>query len=228
MAFRKKADLISAHQPDVLIIPECEHPEKLIFTTDHFKPTSTLWFGKNRNKGLAIFSFGNLKLKLIKDHNEDFKMIIPIRVTGSKTPFNLFAIWAYNPDDKDGVYVTQVWKAVNHYKHLIKNIPAILIGDFNSNTIWDKKNRIDTHSSLVNELKKMGVESTYHVHHKQEHGKEEHPTFYLYKHADKPYHLDYCFASKKFMKKLINVEVGSHQEWQKHSDHSPLIITFND
>jgi len=57
MAFRKKAGLILTHKPDIVIIPECEHPDKLKFTTGTPEPTDTLWFGTNLNKGLGIFSY---------------------------------------------------------------------------------------------------------------------------------------------------------------------------
>lgn len=43
MAFRKKADFILTHKPDILIVPECEHPDKLKFNTDIPKPTDILW-----------------------------------------------------------------------------------------------------------------------------------------------------------------------------------------
>src|SRR6187402_3698374 len=55
MAFRKKASIILTHNPDILIIVECEHPDKLLYPVDTPKPTDYLWFGKNRHKGLAIF-----------------------------------------------------------------------------------------------------------------------------------------------------------------------------
>ncbi|MGY3214017.1 hypothetical protein ACVW2L_003070 [Mucilaginibacter sp. HD30] len=29
MAFRKKGEFILSHNPDVLIVPECDHPDKL-------------------------------------------------------------------------------------------------------------------------------------------------------------------------------------------------------
>jgi len=50
---------------------------------------------------------------------------------------------------------------------------------------------------------------------------------FMYRHKDKSYHIDYCFASADLIKKLISVEVGEHSNWSKHSDHTPLIITFN-
>ena len=229
MAFRKKADFILTYKPDILLIPECEHPDKLIFPVDSPKPTQTLWFGKNKNKGLAIFSFSNFKFKVLDVHNEDFKMIIPIEVTGGSFDFNLFAVWAYSPNDKDGKYITQVWKAINHYDQLIRDNPTILIGDFNSNTIWDyKKHRLSDHTSVVQALEEKGIFSTYHVHHKQLQGKEEHPTYFMYRHLNKPYHIDYCFASSNLIKKLENVEIGTHEQWTTLSDHNPLIVSFND
>jgi len=43
MAFRKKAGFILAHQPDILIVPECEHPDKLIFSASTREPSDLLW-----------------------------------------------------------------------------------------------------------------------------------------------------------------------------------------
>ena len=228
MAFRKKADLILTHNPDILIIPECEHPDKLVFSVDTPRPRDILWFGKNRNKGLAIFSYSNFKFKILDIHNEDFKMIIPIAVTGGHLNFNLFAIWAYNPTDKDGKYITQVWKAINHYDSLLTNNPTILIGDFNSNTIWDSNNLPKrNHSSVVKALEDKGIYSTYHLLHMQTQGKEEHPTLYMYRHKDKPYHIDYCFVSSDIAEKLQSVEIGDYDFWIKYSDHVPVIVTFD-
>ena len=54
MAFRRKADLILSYHSDILVVPEFECPEKLLFPADTPKPTDALWFGKNNNKGLAV------------------------------------------------------------------------------------------------------------------------------------------------------------------------------
>jgi exonuclease III len=226
MAFRKKAQLLLAHNPDILVIPECESPAKLKFNTDVPKPTDILWFGNNENKGLGIFSYSNYRFKLRRNHNPDLKMIIPIAVTGGEFDFTLYAIWANNPDDPDGQYVEQVWKAIHHYDRHLNNKPAMLIGDFNSNTIWDRKYRKGNHSHVVNRLGRKGITSCYHLHHNQVHGKEEHPTFYLYKHKDKPYHLDYCFVSKDMAGKIQSVEIGDHEIWTPYSDHVPVMVTF--
>jgi len=228
MAFRKKAAMILTLKPDILIIPECEHPDKLLFPIDLPKPSDLLWFGKNLHKGLAIFSYSDFRFTVLDRHNQDLQMIIPISITGGAFDFNLFAIWANNPEDEDGQYVEQVWKAIHHYDSLMTNTRTMLVGDFNSNTIWDRKRRESNHSNVVKYLKAKGIFSSYHVYHKQTQGREEHPTFYLYRHEDKPYHIDYCFVSVDMAKKLQSVEVGNFDPWTKYSDHVPLIVTFAD
>lgn len=226
MAFRKKADFILAHKPDILIVPECEHTNKLKFNTGTAKPTDMLWFGANENKGLGIFSYSSYRFKLLRNHNPELKMIVPIAVNGGAFSFTLYAVWANNPTDPDGQYVEQVWKAIHHYDKKLKNKPTILIGDFNSNTIWDRKYRAGNHSDVVKRLEEKGIFSCYHLHYKQVQGREQHPTFYLYKHKGKPYHIDYCFASKDMTGKIQSVEIGEYNYWKQYSDHVPVMVTF--
>jgi len=227
MAFRKKAQYILKQKPDIIIVPECEHPDKLIFPMDTAKPTDTLWFGRNINKGLGIFSYGNFHLTVLDNHNQNLHMVIPIAVTDGHFNFNLFAIWANNPTDRDGHYIEQIWKAVHYYDTLLANTKTILIGDFNSNKIWDKKHRESNHSNVVKLLEEKGIFSTYHLYHKQTQGTEVHPTLYMYRHKDKPYHIDYCFVSKDLLDKVSSVEIGDFDEWTKYSDHVPVTVTFS-
>lgn len=226
MAFRKKSYHIIDLQPDILIVPECEHPDKLMDVK--IEPANTLWYGINKNKGLAVFSFGDYKLSPMDIHNPDFKLICPILVTRGEDEFVLIAVWANNPQDRDNQYIGQVWKAVNYYGNLLTMAKVIIAGDFNSNTIWDKNHRTGSHTMMVNKLAEMNIHSAYHQHHVQVQGKELHPTFHLYRHHSKPYHIDYCFASRYFLNRLAEVQVGTHHDWSHCSDHTPLIVTFND
>lgn len=212
--------------PDILVVQECEHPDKINFDESN-KPNSILWFGKNLNKGLGIFSFSKYRLRVLDVHNEAIKMIIPIAVEGDKETFNLFAIWANNPHDEDGAYIEQVWKAVHYYDRLLKTSNSILVGDFNSNAIWDRKGKECTHQNMVSKLESSGIFSIYHKYHNQQQGQELHPTLYLYRHRNRPYHIDYCFASECFKDKVGSVMVGEYDYWIKYSDHMPIIITFS-
>lgn len=227
MAFRKKADFILTYKPDILIVPECEHPDKLKFNLNTPQPKDVLWFGTNQNKGLGVFSYSHFKFKILDIHNPELRIIAPIAVTGGEFDFNLFAVWANNPNDKDGQYVEQVWKAIHYYDNNLMNKQTILIGDFNSNTIWDKKHRESNHSNVVKHLEEKGIFSSYHLFHKQEQGKEQHPTLYMYRHKDKPYHIDYCFVSADLADKIQSVEIGEFNFWKNFSDHVPVIVTFN-
>lgn len=62
MAFRKKAEFILTEQLDILIVPECESPDKLIFKNEVTKPSDLFWYGKNLNKGIGVFHIQILKL----------------------------------------------------------------------------------------------------------------------------------------------------------------------
>jgi hypothetical protein len=228
MAFRKKATVILLHKPDILIVPECEHPDKLLLEKDTLTPSDVLWYGTNKNKGIGVFSFGNYRLHLLDIHNPDLKIILPIAVTGGACDFTLFAIWAYNPQDPSYRYIGQVWKAVLYYENLLKNGRVLLAGDFNSNVMWDKLKRKVSHSMLVEKLADLKIFSTYHQHLNLAQGIEEHPTYFMYRHQNKPYHIDYCFASEEFIYKLETVEIGTHEEWANYSDHAPLIVSFKE
>jgi exodeoxyribonuclease-3 len=225
MAFRKKAEHILPFQPDILVVPECEHPDKLLFPKKLRQPTSIFWFGKNRNKGLGVCAYNNFKLELHPSHDARFETILPLSVSNGVQEFTLFAIWANNPTDPDGQYVTQVWKAIQHYDDLIRGTNTILLGDFNSNTIWDKPRRKGNHSDVVKKLEEKNIHSAYHRFHRQTQGRERHPTLFLYRHRDKPYHLDYCFASADIVDGVTSVRVGSYRKWSALSDHVPLIVT---
>ena len=227
MAFRKKADFILAHKPDILVIPECEHPDKLKFNNNTPIPADLIWHGTNRNKGLGVFSYGNYRFKLLDIHNPHIKTILPIAVTGEKKDFILVAIWAYNRMDKQYNYIGQVWKAIHHYENILKGKNILLAGDFNSNVFWDKLHRKSNHSMVVEKLFKLKISSVYHKHLKLAQGSEQHPTYYLYRHKDKPYHIDYCFASASMAKRLRSVEIGDFKSWIKYSDHVPVIVTFD-
>jgi len=225
-AFRKKADVILTLKPDILVVQECEHPDKLVFNPATQLPTDILWFGDIKHKGLGIFSYSEYKFQLHDTYNDKIKYVVPVSVTGGQLDFTLFAIWANNMNDSEGQYIEQVWKAVNYYDDLLTERQTILTGDFNSNTIWDRTNGVRNHSSVVDKLAEKGIISVYHKFFEQEQGKEIHPTFFLQRNRNKPYHIDYCFTTANTYEKVKNLEVGTYDDWIKHSDHLPLIVDF--
>jgi exodeoxyribonuclease III len=49
----------------------------------------------------------------------------------------------------------------------------------------------------------------------------------MHRKIDRPYHIDYCFASQNLIDKIRNVEIGTYEAWTKYSDHNPLIVDFD-
>ena len=227
MAYRNKAAYILKQKPDIVIVPECEHPDKIKYDKKKNIPTDQVWTGKSLHKGLGVFSYSQYKFQIHESYMPEFKNILPLIVTGGVVDFTLFAIWANNPEDKGFEYVGQIWKALKHYDFLLKNEKTILAGDFNSNTIWDKPKREGNHSTVVALLETKKIHSLYHKFYKQQQGNERHNTLFMYRHKDKPYHIDYCFASTFFAEKIVSVKVGTHKKWCGLSDHTPLTVTFD-
>jgi hypothetical protein len=65
MRFRDKIEEVLPLQPDLMIIPECEAPEKWNNQPRLQSLNQFLWYGENKNKGLGIISLNqNLRLQL--------------------------------------------------------------------------------------------------------------------------------------------------------------------
>ena len=96
----------------------------------------------------------------------------------------------------------------------------IIAGDWNSNKIWDYKREIGNHSDVVKHLAGKNIHSAYHTFFNEEHGAETRPTFYMNRNRLKPYHIDYCFVSDKFIVESVEVVDADC------SDHSPVKINL--
>lgn len=226
-AFRNKAEIILSYRPDILVVQECEHPDKLFFNSTTQRPNDFYWYGNNIHKGIGIFFYSDYKFELLENFNPEFRYILPFRVTGHGQDITFFAIWAMdNKENHEARYIGQIWLAINYYADLLGN-STILIGDFNSNKIWDYKDRVGNHTAVVDWLAHKNIFSVYHKHLNQEQGKEKQPTFFLHRNKNKPYHIDYCFASTDIIDRVQNVEIGTYENWIKLSDHLPLIVNFD-
>jgi len=102
-----------------------------------------------------------------------------------------------------------------------------LIGDFNSNKIWDTKDIIANHTDVVEFLKLFDIESVYHRQFNEEQGKETQNTFFMNRKFEKPYHIDYVFASNRVTKMGFKLSLESWDNWREKSDHVPLIFDIN-
>lgn len=224
-AFRKKADSILKLRPDILIIQECENLNKLgSLSLNH---NDSYWYSDSDRKGIAIFTFSDYKIELLPQFNPEFRFVLPLRIYNNEHSFTLFAIWAMNnKENRVARYIGQVWFAINYYYKMFDS-STLLIGDFNSNKIWDYKDRVGSHSDVVNKLHEYNIHSAYHKINNEEQGKETQPTFYLQRKLAKPYHIDYVFASSKLLDSIKRIEIGNVSDWLEISDHMPITVELD-
>lgn len=221
-ALRRKFRHLDDLDADIVVVQECENPE-LANSLDYGSWCENyLWHGDDKNKGIGIFARVGIELQELNwstlYEGSSVKYFLPCRVNNS---FNLLAVWTHQNDSPTFGYIGQFWKYMQVNSKVFGEI--LVAGDFNSNVIWDKKSRWWNHSDVVRELTEMGIESLYHLQESEMHGQESKPTFFLQRKLEKPYHIDYVFASEKFRSEAWTLEVGEVKKWLEISDHLPLI-----
>lgn len=212
--FREKYKEIAKLNGDVYVIQECEDPERC--QSHEYKEfvRNGFWIGDISFKGLLVFSPNpNIRLKFLDWNVRNFRYFLPVRVNDI---FTVVGSWACKP------YIEEFCDFIHSSKSHLTN-DTIIIGDINSNVVFDKEHikTGKTHSIIVKELKSIGFEDIYHYKTGDEQGKEKVPTFYLYRHLDKAFHIDHCFATPEIIK---NFKIHARWQWLMHSDHLPLEI----
>jgi exodeoxyribonuclease-3 len=236
-ALRRKTNEVDSLNADIVIVQECEDPAQ---STKQYREWAGeyLWVGTSKSKGIGIFPKNGNLIKAL-NWNGQFKIVglqtKSPSLTWSTSDLNLFlpfiindemtvlAVWTKGNDSQIFGYMGQFWKYLQIHRNDLENEKTIIIGDFNSNAVWDKGDRWWSHSDVIAELKEMGISSLYHEQFKEEQGKESSPTFYLHRREEKPYHIDYAFVSKDLIHKS-KLFLGKRTDWIRVSDHMPLSI----
>lgn len=210
----KKAPLLGALSPDIAVIQECARPA--------VESEQCLWFGDNPRQGIAVLATGDFHIRRLPIADEVPRYVFPVEVIGP-TSFQLLAVWSKG--GQTFPYVEGVVRATQLYRTLIEAGPTVLIGDLNSNVIWDAKHPKDrNHSALIGMLSQLGLVSAYHTFFGEAQGQETRPTYYFYWRQHCPFHIDYCFLPETWSASLQRVEVASYEDWKQHSDHRPLVV----
>ena len=158
--------------PDLLILQECESKDKLEKVLEQYNCNQIICYGENPHKGIAAITFNDLAIEVDKNHDPEFQYILPLKLSQNQKQYNLFVIWAMpHKSVRKKDYVGQIYGAIHHYTAQLDQ-PSILIGDFNSNAIWDKKRKINNHSAVVTFLNNKNIISLYHHQYNINHGEE--------------------------------------------------------
>ena len=139
-ALRNKFDNLTDFNADIIVIQECENPAETKHKEYIKWAENHLWIGDTKNKGIGIFAKKNIVLKKLNwsDNYKDHKVkhFLPCSVNGN---FNLLAIWTHSNKSPTFGYIGQLWKYLQVNKSNLNK--SLIIGDFNSNKIWDKWDR---------------------------------------------------------------------------------------
>lgn len=201
--FREKYKSILELDAYIYVIQECENPETCKDPKHRAFFKNYLWSGVYQYKGVMMFTTRtDIKLTMLNWGGEDKRVFIPERVNDS---FNLVAAWACNP------YCEEMYDWIEAVSDNITK-DTIIIGDLNSNVTLDQKHIKKSGKSFaqaINKLEGKELLPIWHHYHNQKHVEEKTPTFYLYRHRDKPLHIDHCFANPELVKSIL-----IHAHWQ--------------
>lgn len=225
--FRQKWRRVVGSEPDVLVVPECEPLDFLDAPVlfDPFPMEQSLRFARGASpKGLAVFATNGWRLAVDNAYDERFAYVVPLIASRENHAVTIIAVWGM-PSPGRGDYPERLHEAVSHYADLLRE-PVVMVGDFNSNTVFDAAHRSGSHSELVARLAASGVVSLYHERTGEPQGGESQPTFFMNRNRAKPYHLDFCFASRSLHGAVREFGIGSPDDWLDASDHLPLAVTF--
>jgi exodeoxyribonuclease-3 len=231
MALDRKVDVLLGLAPDIAIVCECAEPERLrLRSRSSWMQSEPVWIGRNPHKGLAVFAFNGYAARLAESYQPSLRYIAPVHVSGP-TECNLLAVWAQNAS-AGGIRKHQLGplrRALSRYRGFLGERPAVIAGDLNSNTIWDRPGWRINHSTKVKILKEsFGLVSAYHAVHGEAHGAESEPTLYWRDRTkDGPtYHIDYVFMPALWVAKVRELSIGTFEAWcgSGLSDHVPVVV----
>jgi exodeoxyribonuclease III len=165
MALDRKVDVLLDLAPDIAIVCECAEPARLrLRSRSRWMQGDPVWIGRNPHKGFAVFAFNGYAVRLAESYHPALRYVAPVHI-GGPTECNLLAVWAQNAS-AGGIRKHQLGplrRALSRYKGFLGERPAVVAGDLNSNTIWDKPGWRINHSTKVRILEEsFGLVSAYH------------------------------------------------------------------
>lgn len=219
-AFRNKHHLLDRFEADVLIIQECERPERR-HGRYHDWAGNHLWSGGRGSRGIGIFARQGLELDHLHWPDNGASLFLPFKVNQAH---QIVSVWTQHAKRARDSYVGQVWNYLELNRSRFDG-DTILCGDFNSNTIWDRPNRYWSHSKCVAVLAELGMSSLYHHFHCETQGQETRPTFFMQRNLQKPFHIDHVFVQNRLLEAgKPTYWLGEPDNWLSFSDHMPLVF----
>lgn len=221
--FREKAEHIAGLRPDVLTVQEVSQADhKALHFAGDCQPTFRSQLpGPGRHIG--VFSYTGMELAAV-DPDEPQELFRRFRAQHNGRPFQVVAVWTAPTRQSRKTWYRQVIDGVGEHAGWIKQVPTVIMGDFNDSARYETTNW----PTLEALLQPLGLVSAYHAHTGETPGKETRHTYFNRGKIDaSAAHLDYCLVPRDWVPKITAVTVGAHADWHNVSDHVPLIVDLD-
>lgn len=219
--FWRKFSKLSEFSADVLVVQECNDPARSNDKTYRaWAGENYAWIGPTATKGLGIFVRNGLT-HTTSPVIPAARFFLPIRL--GEIP--ICGVWAHKDAQGSRHYCGQTHTYLSAAPDWLADPLAILLGDFNSSSVWDRPKRLWNHSDSVQILHDHGLRSAYHETHQARQGSEPHPSFLLHRNRSKPYHIDYLFHGRGWT--ATDCKIGAPDQWLTDSDHMPIFVELS-
>lgn len=239
LALDRKWTRLQALGLDLAIVQECASPAILAARGVDLDPGRCLWTAKsnadNANKGLGVFAGEGVDIRVAPrwaevvsrwaDQPYRLDVLLPFEVTAPRR-LNILAVWSFNNRGLPGRagMPGPVLVAVDELRDWLNAAPSLVIGDFNSNVIWDRPRNANSFSRNIAALNQLGLRSVWHHVTGGVFGQEAQATHRW--RADKTYHIDYAFAPDALLDGA-DCRIEPLEAWcgpDGVSDHAPLVL----
>lgn len=218
--FRKKFRKLLSEYPDtdIFVVAECENP--WFYDDEDFKHLFANGFRVGiKTKGLAVWAREGIVLKRLDWPDCSEYSFAPVLIDNRLT---LVACWTH------GRYVEELHDYLDdNLERISGDRPVLLIGDINSNTIFDREHGDRHHTALVARLAEVGLADCYHRKTGEAQGAESMATYYHRRKQAEPFHIDHAFANPSIVASFGIAAPDTHASWLEYSDHMPLRIVVD-
>jgi exodeoxyribonuclease-3 len=159
MALRHKFEALLSLRPDVAIIQECAEPDGDAGRGWLPACRDADWIGFNAQKGLGIFTFGDLTLRRHRSFAESFSLYLPVEIDGP-CRFNLLGVWVADARKIPPGATNDPLRAISFYRPFLAGAPAVVAGDFNHlPQQMSARSKPSPGASIVEMLAEAGLEN---------------------------------------------------------------------
>lgn len=226
MALRAKFARLLSLQPDVAVIQECADPDGAGATAWRPDCAAYDWIGFNPDKGLGIFTFGELALTRHAGYSDRYALYLPVTVAG-RGRFNLLGVWVADPRRLPSAAINDPLAALRYYRRFLAAGPAIVAGDFNRLPQQMSVRRGGPGSAVIDVLAAAGLTNADYAMSAGTGQAALRRTHYHQRKLSRGFVVDYIFIPASGAARLSAFEVCEPRDWITWSDHVPLVAALD-